>query len=218
MRTISNTERGCGRKKQGGVYLVTEPSEGGILPLWISMHPPIPCEDNPHRGPVLVDADAVLQRLPENEWFVGSSAERLQKATADEWAINRFGMTATMRLRTGECVNVPDISEAMHCLLRQVMWNPVHIADAIRNLTDMEIHNMPKAAPHFASFIQHIQKFTNENMAEELVLAAGAVWRIADALPPKIMREDFLPHLMRILVVLNLKADALAMRKRYGYV
>ena len=101
MRIIVSSARECGERIPGGIYLTSEGSDFGSLPLWVSIDPPIPCEDRFHRGPVLVDAEAVLGRLPEEEWFVGSSEEHRQKLRADEWAFDRFGMTTTMRRKIG---------------------------------------------------------------------------------------------------------------------
>ena len=214
MRIIKSAKRECGLRTKGGVYLATEGSPDGILPMWVSCHPPIPCEDRIHRGPVLVDADAVLAGLPENEWFVGSSEDHRDKLRADEWALQRFGMTTTMRLRAGVCRGMSGVDEAMEWLLKTVQWNGVHIQDAILNLTTAGIEELPRVAPHFASFIQHIQNFPKESLAEELVLAAAATWRMADCVPAS-KTDEYIPHLMRILTVLGLGRDALYMRKRY---
>jgi hypothetical protein len=161
-----------------------------------------------------VDADAVLARLPEEEWFVGSSADHREKLRADEWAIYRFGMTTTMRLRTGECKGMGGVDEAMAHLLTKVQWNTVHIRDAIRTLTNSQVVELPRVAEHFADFVEHIQNFQAENRAVELVLAAASIWRIAEHVPPR-QRHSIIYALMRVLTVLGLTKDALAMRKRY---
>jgi len=214
MRTISSSERDCGYRSEGGVYLVSEGSEFGSLPLWVSLHPPIPCEDRYHRGPVLVDAAVVLERRPEEEWFVGSSADHRDKLRADEWAIEKFGMTTTMRLRIGVCKGLGGVDEAMELLLLSVKWNEVHVADAIRGLTEAGVPEIPRVAPHFASFVEHIQSFSHENSAQELVMAVAATWRMANQIPPK-KYSTLIPYLMRVLTVLGLGKDAIAMRKRF---
>lgn len=215
MRTISSSERECGYRSEGGIYLVSEGSEFGSLPLWVSLHPPIPCEDRYHRGPVLVDASAVLGGRPEEEWFVGASADHRDKLKADEWAIDRFGMTTTMRLRTGVCKGLGGVDDAMNFLLLSVRWNELHVADAIRGLTEAGIAEIPRVAPHFAAFIRHIQLFPRDNSAQELVSAVAAIWRMAKYMPPKKYRV-FIPYLMRVLTVLGLGKDAIAMRKRFS--
>ena len=214
MRTIKSARRGCGLRTKGGAYLVSEPSPNGVLPLWISFNPPIPCEDRFHRGPVLVDGDAILAKLPEEEWFVGSSADHREKLRADEWAIERFGMTTTMRMRTGVCKGATSIDEAMEILLRTVRWNNQAVYDALRSLTVSKIFDITNALPHLNSIIQHIQNFPHESHAEELVLAAAAVWRTANALSPS-KYDEYIPYLMRILTVIGLGKDAIAMRKRF---
>jgi hypothetical protein len=56
--------------------------------------------------------------------------------------------------------------------------------------------------------------FSRENSAQELVSAAAAIWRMARYMPPKKYRV-LIPYLMRVLTVLGLGKDAIAMRKRY---
>ena len=214
MRTLSSSERECGYRSEGGVYLVSEGSEFGSLPLWTSLHPPIPCEDRYHRGPVLVDALAVLGGRPEEEWFVGASADHREKLKADEWAMDRFGMTTTMRLRIGVCKGLKGVDEAMALLLNSVRWSEVHIADAIRSLTEAGVAEIPRVLPHFTTLINHIHNFSRENSAQELVSAVAATWRMASTLPPK-KYHTLIPYLMRILTVLGLGDDAIAMRKRF---
>jgi hypothetical protein len=214
MRTISSSERECGYRSEGGVYLVSEGSEFGSLPLWVSINPPIPCEDRYHRGPVLVNASAVLERRPEEAWFVGTSADHRAKVKADEWAIDRFGMTTYMRLHYGVCKGLGGVDEAMELLLGSVRWNEVHVEDAIRGLTEAGVPEIPRVAPHFAAFIEHIHMFSRENSAQELVSAAAAIWRMARYMTPKKYRV-LIPYLMRVLTVLGLGKDAIAMRKRY---
>lgn len=216
MRTILSGRRQCGYRKKGGVYLTSEDGRpNGILSLWTSIHPPIPCENKFHRGPVLVDARTVLERKPEALWYVGASADRREKLKADEWAMKRFGMTATMRLRTGNTEGLASVDVAWETLLDTVRFSPKHLEDSIRGLTESKISEIPQINPYFASFIRHTQNFYMHSYAEDLVYAAGATWRMAEATPPR-KRSDVIPNLMRVLMVLGLNRDALAMRRRYN--
>jgi len=214
MRTIRSSKRGCGYRSKGGTYLVSEGSPGGILPLWVSTTSPVPCEDRLHRGPVLVNGEAILARRTEEEWFVGSSADHREKLRADEWSLARFGMTTTMRLRIGECADLAGVDKAMEHLLSGVRWSPVHLRDAILNLTKTQVTELPRVAEDFATFVENIQCFEETTKAENLVYAAAAIWRIADKISPS-QRTVVIPHLMRILVILGLNKDGLALRKRY---
>ncbi|HEC65261.1 MAG TPA: hypothetical protein ENI23_08205 [bacterium] len=215
MRTIISSIRECGERIPGGVYLTSEGSTFGSLPLWVSLHNPISCEDRPHRGPVLVDAGAILARLPEEKWFVGSSEAHREKLRADEWAIERFGMTTTMRSKIGVAADTTGADEAMEILLGSVKWNGSQVEKYVAILTDLEVPEIPQVTEHFASLISHLQDFPVENRAIDLVLAIAAVWRIADNLPPR-FRTTIIPNLMRFLVVLGVPEDAVALRKRYS--
>ena len=214
MRIIVSSARECGERIPGGIYLTSEGSDFGSLPLWVSIDPPIPCEDRFHRGPVLVDAEAVLGRLPEEEWFVGSSEEHRQKLRADEWAFDRFGMTTTMRRKIGVAAGTLGADEVMETLLGSVNWNQGGLTNVISVLTDLEVAEIPRVAEHFAALISHIQEFPEEQNAMCLVRAVAATWRIAENLPPR-FRVSIIPNLMRVLVILGVHEDAWAMRKRY---
>lgn len=212
-RTITTKTRGCGRREPRAVYLVSEGSPFGSLPLWTTLHPPVPIEDKFHRGPVLVDGDAILARLPEDKWLVGSSAERRRKQDAQEWALERFGMTTYTRLSTGECDGLEGADKAMEHLLRTVQWHP-RLVDYVRTLTVEEVHEIPRAQPHFNDLARSLQDFAKTQNARSLVYAAAAVWRIADSIPPSKLRGEIVATLVSILYVLGLKKDAVALRDK----
>jgi hypothetical protein len=215
MRTINSHVRKCGKRIPGGIYLTSEGSKFGSLPLWVSLTTPIPCEDRFHRGPVLVDAEAVLKRLPEEEWYVGSSEAHRQKLKSDEWAIDRFGMTTTLRFKIGVAAGSSGADEAMDKLFGSVKWNPEALSKTIMLLTEQNIAEIPQVTEHYAALISHIQDFPGENTAMSLIKAVAATWRIAEALPP-LQKIVIVPNLMRLLVVLGVHDDAWAMRERYG--
>ena len=214
MRVITGAKRKCGYKKAGGVYLVSEPVEKGILPIWVSLHPPVPCADVIHRGPVLVDADIILARKPEEEWFVGSSKDHREKLRADQWSLEKFGMTTTLRLQLGECAKLSGVDEAMEHLIRAVRFNKHHVFAAIEGLTFAEVHEVPRVGLFYATLIEELTFYMEDRKAEHLVKMAAQVWRIAENAPPKLLPE-IVPNLMRLLVTLGLTLDAMAMRERY---
>ena len=214
MRTIVSAKRKCGYKKKGGVYLVSEPVKKGILPIWVSLHPPVPCADRPHRGPGLVDADMILAREPEEEWFVGSSKDYREKLRADQWSLEKFGMTTTLRLQIGECAGLAGVDEAMEHLIRTVRFDKYHVFPAIEGLTFAEVHEVPRVALFYARLVEELTFYMEDRKAEHLVRMAAQVWRIAENAPPKLLPE-IVPNLMRLLVTLGLTLDAMALRKRY---
>ncbi len=214
MRTITGAKRKCGYKKAGGVYLVSEPVEKGILPIWISLHPPVPCVDVIHRGPVLVDANMILVGQPEEEWFVGSSKNYREKLRADQWSLEKFGMTTTLRLQLGECAGLAGVDEAMEHLLRAVRFDRNHVFPAIEGLTFAEVHEVSRIGLFYATLVEELVFYMEDRKAEHLVRMAAQVWRIAENAPPTLLPE-IVPNLMRLLVTLGLTLDAMALRKRY---
>jgi len=214
MRRIVTQTRECGERVKGGVYLSSEGSKDGTIPLWESLRPPVPCEDRFHRGPVLVDGDRILAGEEEENWFIGASADHRFKLSADEWSIQKFGMTTTMRLRIGNCAGLGGVDEAMEYLIKTVAYSPVHYKDAFANLARSGIAELPTVLPYVTEFTDSMFEFHNENRAKDLVSASAALWRIDDHVPPRYGR-NIIPHLMRMLVVFNLRQDALAMRERY---
>jgi hypothetical protein len=214
MRTIHSKRRGCGERKQGGVYIVTEPSDEGLLPLWISLDPPIPCNDRHHRGPVLVDGQKILAKENEEAWLAGSSADRLEKQKADEWAIERFGMSSWTRLHLGETKGLTGVDEAWEHLLNSVAWNPVHATDNLENLVNLGIYSIPQVLEDMELLVRYLRRANISPNAEDILGVVAASWRIADLLPPS-KRMVYIPFLMRILVAVGLTKDALAMKRRY---
>lgn len=214
MRILYTQERKCGWRKPGGFYLVSEPAIEGVVPLWTSIHPPVLCEDRFHRGPVLIDGDRLLHGEQEANWFVSTSADHREKMRADEWAIEKFGMTSTMRLRTGECAGLKGVDEAMDHLLHTVKYSPGHYKDAAAGLIISGLGDIPRALPHFRRFALEMERFRLESGAKELVSASAALWRMANSIPPS-RRMEFIPHIMRMLVVFGLNKDALAMKERF---
>jgi hypothetical protein len=215
MRIITSTRRGCGYKKQGGVYLVSEPGKMGVLPLFVRINPPIPCADNFYRGTTVVDGQKILDGSPEDEWLVGASAERKQKQTADEWAIEKFGMTTHMRCKTGICAKkgARSADEAMNVLLETVRYHP-NLIRSIRQLSELRIDKIPKAAEPFALLVSALQMYLGKSQdSAELVKIVAAIWRLINVISPS-KKQYYYPVLLGMLVFLNLSDDAIALKRR----
>lgn len=213
-KVIVSEVRKCGKKQPGGIYIDSEDgSPDGVLPMWTRLDPPIPCADKFHRSAIIVDGAAILARKPEKDWLAGSSKDRTEKMKADEWALERFGMTINKRLRFGECLGLKGPDEAMEKLLGQVSFSKSTVTYT-KDLVLMDVNNLPRTSEHYAAFIRCLQSFVNDRDPHSLVLAAAATWRIADGLPPK-KRPEVLPTLVRIMVTLGLIKDAMALREVY---
>jgi len=162
----------------------------------------------------LVDADKVLADEPEEEWFVGTSKDYREKLRADQWSLEKFGMTTTLRLQLGECAGLTGVDEAYEHLLRAVRFNKHHLFLAIEGLTFAEVHEVPRVGLFYARLVEELQLFLEDKKAEHLVCMTAQVWRIAENAPPSKL-PNIVPNLMRVLVVLGLTMDAMAMKRRY---
>ncbi len=134
MKGIVCKTRGCGKKKKGGVYLTSEPSERGILPLWVEINPPVRFVGKQFRGQKLIDLELVLAGAPMEEYLLGASAERLKRDRIKEPEILSFGMPLRDRLRTGICI--PNGLSALQQLAPHSMRD---IGFALRSLARLEL-------------------------------------------------------------------------------
>ena len=214
VKVIVSEVRKCGKKQAGGIYIDSEDgSPDGTLPMWTRLDPPIPCADKFHRSAVIVDGAAILAHEPEENWLTGSSKDRSDKMRADEWGIERFGMTINKRLSVGECSGLKGPDEAMEKLLGRVSFS-VAVVEYAKDLVLMGVHELPRATEHYASFVRNMQTFAYSRNPRYLVAVAAATWQIADGLPPK-KRSEVLPTLVRIMAALGLIKDAMALREVY---
>jgi hypothetical protein len=150
-RTVHCAPRGCGRRKKGKLYLVSEPGDG-ILPLWTPIDPPIEYEDKQFRGMKLVDLELILAGRPMSEYLVGASAKRMQREALLLPQIQAFGMPSRDRLRIGICAtgglealsqlhptNVRDFGYAIRALRTLDLGKAhVEVATSIRLLQDRD--------------------------------------------------------------------------------
>lgn len=210
--------RKCGTRKKGGIYLVSRPGERGqegVLPWWVTLNPPIPCEKKHHRGAIVVDGEAVLSREPERTWLAGASLDRAEKQDGDAWYIHRFGMSAHKRMTTGACEGAASIEQAYEILLGKVQFQS-GLVPVMRHLGKSDIGEIsaPVAAA-YASLVKSLQVLKRardvNHFSHLLVLVVGAVWNLANSLPPS-RRSEFSKPLTDLMVNLGVPEDALEIR------
>jgi hypothetical protein len=212
-RTIEEPERECGLQTPHGIYLKAETGSGGSLPLWVTLHPPIPCADKPHRSPVIVDGRKILARLPEDAWLAGTSAERLEKEHGNQWALETFGMTSSRRMDIGECKGMKNADLALSVLQTKVVWDK-RVTNFVRNLSIEKVADMPRVSEHFASMVRGFQEYSMDGDANHLVKSVASIWSIAENIAPT-RRIKIIPQLASILVLMGLMHDAMDIRMRY---
>ena len=212
---IIQPERGCGRRKAFGLYLVggTHGSPDGVLPRFVKVAPPIPYPVPVHRGPRVVNAQAVLGREPLAAWWLGSSLATEEKKRGDAWAIATFGMTADHRLRVGECAHSASVEDALSILVSRLSFGS-KVIPLMRELSLEKIADLPKMAEHFYAFAQAVTAYANTPYVGELMEMQAAVWRMAHLVPPK-KKAQYGPPLARLLVVLGLPKDAAALQRMF---
>ena len=133
MRTLHETARGCGFRKDGALYLTGEPAEMGTLPTCVVIDPPIPvdCDVIPFsRGVYVVNLDAVLTESDQRLWLAGSSKDSLKERDHRAWEIDRYGMTLHERLRIGICADL-NPEQAEHKLMGLHPYKDVYLSDYI---------------------------------------------------------------------------------------
>ena len=133
MRTLIETPRGCGHRKDGGTYLMGEIGILGNLPACVEVDPPIPIDEEVipfTRGVYLVNFDAVFTEEDQRAWLVDSSAESLRRRDDHAWDLERYGMPVNTRLRVGICQNMMP-EEAEDRLHQLKLAKGAHLSDYI---------------------------------------------------------------------------------------
>lgn len=218
IKIIHTQERKCGRRKAGGVYLVSpETSPDGVLQQFTPIDPPIPYPVKAHRVPRIVDKVAVLARLPLEDWWYGSSKETEQEKSANQWALETFGMTLAQRLKTGECYGLTGPDDAIALLASKItLTNRAKIVDLFRKLTHAKVQERPRTVQHYESLYENLAVFLGgEETIDRLMAAQAATWRIAYNTPPSEWVNVVTP-LASILYLLNLKNDATALLEKFS--
>lgn len=219
MRIVETKVRRCGKREEGGVYLVTgEGSPEGVLPPFVELNPPIPYDVPFHRSPRLVSSENVLAELPIAEWWTGSSADAEQKKRADEWAINIFGMTTAKRLDIGECAGMDVENAIAHLTTTIEMRNLTSFTAIFKSLGLVEVNRFTKVSPHYETLHRSLVEFASTRKVDSLITMQAAIWRMAYGLPPQAeKRSEIISTLAGLLLVLGLKKDAVSLHKKFGF-
>lgn len=210
--TIVHTKvRKCGRKKEGGVYLIgAGGSQEGCSAVFTQCNPPIPYPVKLHRGPRVVTAQAVLARKPMDEWWYGTSAETEIAKRGVWWEVKTFGMPANTRCSVGECAGMEQEDAITH-LATNLTWDEKRMLAQYRDLTILEVQNMPRAAVLYDELRTAMATCSLSGKVDDLLSVHAAVWRLALSIPPR-KRDKVIPVLMRMMVLLNMPKDAIYMR------
>ncbi len=215
---ISRTtkSRKCGRKSQGGVYLVAgEPvAQEGSSPVFTLIVPPVPYQVPVHRGARLVDDQAILLRMPLEEWWVGSSGKAEEKKRGDAFWISLFGLPVEKRLGEGVCMTVDNPEEVLATIAGKIKYNR-DLVSLFRELTIAQAQNMPNAAVYFDAIRTSLVDYTESQQVDSLVKVQASVWGLAGKTIKK-HRDVVLPVLERMLILMNLPEDALYMDYLYN--
>lgn len=211
--TVTQPVRGCGRRKEYGLYMETsQGTSGGALELFNIIDPPVPVHRKAHRGFLIVDGSNILNRLPEEEWYKGSSKDTLEKRRADSWAIDTFGMTLTKRLSLGECEFAETANEAYSILENKArVTNSVPVA--IQELSSIGVEKYAPSA--FASLVQSLKMYYLYGESIHLIKAVAATWRIIEEIPPS-RQPDYKKPCMLMLASFGLAKDSLALGRIYA--
>ena len=219
---IVQPERMCGFRKEedpmdiGAAYLVpAESSPDGSIPLVTVLDSPIPVSTiKPHRGPLQVNGNNILDCKPEEDWFVGSSAETRQKNSAEVWEKELFGMTTVKRLKTGDLKGSKTAEEAIQTLEACVTWDD-RIDKSLRQLSLNRVNEFPGAAGPFAKLCNHVLAYRKQDAGTlALIQAVGDIWEMADHCHTR-YRPFVIPHLASMLVLMGLTKDAIALKSAY---
>ena len=219
---ILQPERMCGFRKEenpmdiGAAYLVPDKSSpDGSIPLVTVLDSPIPVSAiKPHRGPLQVNGNNILDCKPEEDWFVGSSAETRQKNSAEAREKDLFGMATARRLRTGDLKGVKTAEEALQTLESRVTWDD-RIGVSLRQLTLNRANEFPGASGPFAKLCNHVLAYQKQDAGPlALIQAVGDIWAMAEHCHIR-NRPFVIPHLASMLVLLGLTKDAIALKGAY---
>jgi len=158
----------------------------------------------------MVNARAVFEHQPMEDWWSGSSRQTEEKKSGERWALDVFGMSVNQRLNTGECSEAHSIEEAVNILVDRIQYNR-RIVGAFRDLTETKIQEVSSRLNlEYNTLHQHLLRYTETQEVGELMGVQSALWRMAYKLPPT-KRARHIRSLASFLFSLNLKRDGLAM-------
>ena len=205
-------ERGCGYRNEGGVYIMGGTGgPGGSLKRFYTIHPPVPYQVKSHRSARIIDADSVFLRLPMDQWWVGSSARTEIKKAGDVWHYETFGMTAHARIHTGECEGATNPDEALNILIDKVTFD-VRLQHYFASLANVD--SIPNTAILYENLRMALRSAAQSPEVGYLLSAVACVWRLSYVIPPS-RKAQFIQPLMRMLVLMGLPRDAMAMRMKF---
>jgi hypothetical protein len=213
-RIVKTKTRQCGKRKEGGIYIVSEPGGNGTLAPFNLLTPPIPYTANPHRVYRIVDHWAVLARLPQRDWWDGSTKATEVNKAGNNWWFDTFGMTETKRLSGGECAGVGDADAALAALAKNLRYS-ANLVDVFRQITADGIQDKPKVSLFYNQLHQALLEHTITRTTDTLLVAQAAIWRIAYTIPPR-FRYHYIKNLARMLVLLGLTKDAAYLLQIFG--
>ena len=191
MRTITCSQRKCGRRKKGSAYLVSEPGEDGILPLWTNIDPPVPYNGPMFRGLLQIDLDKLLAR--NGDYLAGASAERQRHDTIQEPEIQLYGMPLRTRLGIGICL-IGGLEAIGDLSFRSVR----DLGFSLRSLSRLPLG---KAAAEVTISFGHVQESRPDKVLASL-------WRLWLGCPDK-QREDAAPWVRLGMISLGAPEDTL---------
>lgn len=206
MRVITEHRRGCGVRKEGGFYLVSEGSSDGVLAPLTLINPPVPTAQPFSRGYTAVNGDAVLAREPEANWAAGATRERQDR---DSWAIANFGMPLAKRKKWGVCKTADTEEACLAAVLNKVRYTK-SVMDITRGLALSGVNNLFSAS--YAGFVTALRNYTESLDKMSLVLAAAAAHAMYHECPAQ-KKNIAKPHVMKLLNALGLLEDAIALSK-----
>jgi len=217
-RTLTIKIRKCGRRVKGGLYLIGggEASEDGTLMFFNEINPPIPYQVPVHRGPRLVEANAVLARKPMETWWYGASKDTEEKKLADQWSLQTFGMTLSSRLNIGVTADAKTAQEAVAILVNRIkpLGSSRRIIDHFRKLTIEKVQELPRVAEHYNRLHENLYEYFEKRTVNYLINVQASIWQIAFNLPPT-RRTGVVEILAGFLALLNLGEDGMALYRLF---
>lgn len=210
--TITIGRRRCGKRRQG-LYLEggMDGSPEGTLNHFVLLDPPIyyPFKS---RVPRLVNGDAVLNNLPTEKFWVGSSAEHEVKKNSNAWWADLFGMPATLRLKIGMCAGMTDEDRALETIASKIK-NSGYLVDAFRK---MALTGLDSDLPGLYSELHStLISLLSENTVANLVKVQSIIWKMAHRTRPAKL-ETYLPIYREFLVCMGLYEDATALTSHFS--
>ena len=175
VKVVHTVVRGCGERKKGGCYLVSELSPDGELAAFTTLKTAIPYRPpegvNPNmRGYILIDLAELLEGKPYDDYVVSSTHERRGREAAKAPEIESYGMPLGRRQTIGICRNA-----GLEALAR---LHPESVRGVGRHLRYLSGHLNNLAE---AERLKAVKAWQRRDWAAVL----AALWRMASKLSPQ---------------------------------